>query len=171
MTTIPALFLALISCGATPQGEVLDFGASWCGPCQRMHPIVERLQRQGLPIRKVDIDQEPGLAQKYRIQSVPQFVLVVNGREVRRITGVTDENTLRQLLSQIPKAPPATPPTVVQNDEGFQPVAVPAVAENQPAPPRNFAPLTPPANRKRSRLLPGPMVNTKPNRPAREKEP
>jgi thioredoxin-like negative regulator of GroEL len=122
MTTIPALFLAAITCGAAPQGEVLDFGASWCGPCQQMHPIVERLQRQGLPIRKVDIDQEPGLAQKYRIQSVPQFVLVVNGREVRRITGLTDENNIRKLLAQIPKAA-EEPVAAVPEDQGFQPAA------------------------------------------------
>lgn len=90
---------------SAPQGVLLDFTATWCGPCQQMSPIVSKLERQGYPVRKVDIDQERQLAQQYGISSIPCFVLVVNGREVNRITGQTSEAQLRRLLAQIPTTP------------------------------------------------------------------
>ena len=73
-----------------PQGVLLDFTATWCGPCQQMAPIVSKLERQGFPVRKVDIDQHKALAQQYNVSSIPCFVLVVNDREVTRIVGQTD---------------------------------------------------------------------------------
>ena len=88
-----------ISAQATDQNNILlDFSAKWCGPCQQMSPIVSKLERQGYPIRQVDIDQEQALAQKYNVESIPCFVLVANGREINRITGATDERQLKSLM-------------------------------------------------------------------------
>ncbi|MCA9113132.1 MAG: thioredoxin family protein, partial [Planctomycetaceae bacterium] len=89
-----------------PRGEVLDFSATWCGPCQQMAPIVSKLERQGYPIRKVDVDTNRALAQKYGISSIPAFVLVVDGKEVTRIVGAVSEQQLVGMLSQIPSDPP-----------------------------------------------------------------
>ncbi len=97
-----ALLLLLASLGGESRGEVLDFTATWCGPCQQMSPIVSRLEREGLPIRKVDVEQERALAQKYNVQSIPTFLLVVDGEEVTRIVGQTSEAELRRLISRIP---------------------------------------------------------------------
>ena len=84
-------------------GVLLDFSATWCGPCQQMSPLVSRLERQGLPIRKVNVDREPALARKFGVRSIPAFVLVVNDREVTRVVGATSEATLRSLMARIPK--------------------------------------------------------------------
>ncbi|MCL4147415.1 UNVERIFIED_CONTAM: hypothetical protein GTU68_055919, partial [Idotea baltica] len=73
--------------GDEQRGIVYDFGASWCVPCQQIAPLVNRLKREGLPIRKVDIEQEPELAERFRIARVPTFVLVVDGKEVLRKRG------------------------------------------------------------------------------------
>jgi len=88
---------------AEPDNVLLDFTATWCGPCQAMSSIVSRLERQGYPIRKVDVDQEPGLAARYRVQSIPCFVLVANGKEVDRVTGGTTEAQLRGMLNRLPR--------------------------------------------------------------------
>lgn len=106
-----------------PNDVLLDFTASWCGPCQKMSPIVSRLQRQGLPIRKVDVDQEPDLARKYQIKSIPAFVLVQDGREVQRITGAASEATLREMLAKIASAKPST--VVADASEGIPKLAEP----------------------------------------------
>lgn len=81
---------------------LLDFTATWCGPCQTMSPIIDRLAQQGYPVRKVDVDQQRELAQRFRINSMPTFVLLVNGREVMRQEGMTSEAQLRRMLLQIP---------------------------------------------------------------------
>lgn len=81
---------------------LLDFSATWCGPCQQMHPIVKRLEREGLPIRQVDVDRNPGLAQRFNVTSIPAFVLVSNGREADRVVGQVSENRLRQMIAKLP---------------------------------------------------------------------
>ncbi|MFN0054381.1 MAG: trypsin-like peptidase domain-containing protein [Planctomycetales bacterium] len=95
-----------------PQAEVLDFTATWCPPCQQVSPIVSRLQREGLPIRKVDLDENRDLANRFRVKTIPVFILVVDGNEVARsgrLDQVTPEAELRRLCQMIPKLS-GTPP-------------------------------------------------------------
>ena len=99
------VFVALRGASAAELDHVLlDFTAKWCGPCQQMSSTVSKLERQGLPIRKVDIDQEPALASRFSVKSIPCFVLVSNGREIDRVTGLTDEKQLRSMLNKLPKS-------------------------------------------------------------------
>ncbi len=86
-----------------PETVLLDFTATWCGPCQQMSPIIDRLAQQGYPVRKIDVDRERDIAERFGIQSMPTFVLVVKGREVMRQTGMTSEAQLRRMLQQIPQ--------------------------------------------------------------------
>ena len=88
---LATLLLAVSSTGDT---VMLDFRADWCGPCRQMDPVVEQLTAAGYPVRPVNIDHERDLAAKFRIESVPCFVLVVDGHEVDRTVGATAGGTL-----------------------------------------------------------------------------
>lgn len=125
MLNLSVLIASTALLGAPPENVLLDFTATWCGPCQEMSPIVAQLQRQGYPVRKVDIDHEPALARKYGVQNIPTFVLVANGREVRRVVGKTSESQLRGLLALLPAAPAA------DSSSAAQPVQLAEAAENR----------------------------------------
>lgn len=109
MAASQLLVISALVCGGAPRGVVYDFTASWCGPCQEMSPVVSRLERQGFPIQKVDVDQYRQFAARHRITSIPAFVLFVDGKEVDRIVGATSEQNLRRLLARIPKSQPKVP--------------------------------------------------------------
>lgn len=88
--------------GAMPSSVVLNFSSIRCGPCQQMSPIVSKLARDGYAIRKVDVDQERDLTNRFGITSIPAFVLVVDGREVSRQVGTMSESELKQMIARIP---------------------------------------------------------------------
>ena len=58
---------------------LLDFWATWCGPCMRQGPIVEALAEEGYNVGKIDVDQEMGLAQQFRVMNIPTL-LIFNGK-------------------------------------------------------------------------------------------
>jgi len=101
MTGLSSLVVALAAVGGAPDGVLLDFSSSSCGPCQAMMPAVHRLQKQGYAIRTVDVDREPALSQRFGISHVPTFVLVVKGQEQQRYTGTLSEAQLRRMASMI----------------------------------------------------------------------
>ena len=77
-----------------------DFWATWCGPCMRQAPIVEALADGGYAVGKVDVDQEPGLAQQFGIMSIPTLLIFKGGKEVNRIVGLTNKDTLKGMLDE-----------------------------------------------------------------------
>jgi thiol-disulfide isomerase/thioredoxin len=80
---------------------LLDFTADWCGPCQEMVPILAKLEREGYSIERINIDQDRGRAQQFGVRSVPTFVVLSNGREVKRLVGATSADTLRRILGPV----------------------------------------------------------------------
>ncbi len=80
-------------------GEVLEFSGPGCLACQRMSPMVEKLKRQGYPIRVLDIRRAPRLARQLGVNLLPTFVLIEQGRAVKKIVGVTTEQRLRSLAA------------------------------------------------------------------------
>lgn len=129
MSSISGWLIALAAASApASRGEVLDFSARWCGPCQQMAPLVARLEREGLPIRTVDVDANRELAARFNISRLPTFVLVVDDREVARHTGFLSEQDLRGWLAQIPQASPPPGPETAANPP---PATVPYVADPQ----------------------------------------
>lgn len=85
---------------------LVDFSAVWCGPCQMMGPVMEKLaaEFQGkAKVAKIDIDQEPALAEKYRIMAVPSFVFFKDGKVAETITGVVPEEVLAKKLDELKK--------------------------------------------------------------------
>jgi thioredoxin 1 len=69
--------------------EVIDFWATWCGPCKMMNPILDEIEKEYpyLTITKYDIDQDLSKAEEYSIQSVPTYIILKDGVEVDRIIG------------------------------------------------------------------------------------
>ena len=60
---------------------LVDFWATWCGPCRRQAPVVEELAEAGYEVGKVDVDKEPSLAQQYKIMSIPTLLVFKGGKE------------------------------------------------------------------------------------------
>lgn len=85
------------------KGKVLvDFWAPWCGPCKMQTPILERIAAAGdikTRIFKLNTDENPALAQKYGIVSIPTLILFEDGKEIERFIGVQPENVLKSKLS------------------------------------------------------------------------
>ena len=80
---------------------LVDFYATWCGPCKSMHPVLQELkQRLGDQIRilKIDVDRYQNTAAQYRIQSVPTLMLFRNGQTLWRQSGALP---LPALLEQV----------------------------------------------------------------------
>ena len=85
------------------QLTLVDFYATWCGPCKMMHPILEQLKEalgDSIRIIKIDVDKNEAVSMQYRIQSVPTFMLFKNGEAVWRQSGTISLNDLKNLISQ-----------------------------------------------------------------------
>lgn len=69
---------------------VVDFSATWCGPCRVVAPLVEQLAQeyQDIKVVKIDVDQDKPLAKKYEVRSIPAVLIFKNGELVENIVGV-----------------------------------------------------------------------------------
>ncbi len=76
--------------------SLVDFWASWCGPCRMMSPVVDGLagKVEGLRVCKVNVDDEPDLADRFGIDMIPALIFIKNGAEANRFIGVVSEDTL-----------------------------------------------------------------------------
>ena len=77
---------------------LIDFWATWCGPCMRQGPIVEELAAEGYTVGKVNVDEEPGLAQQFQVMSIPTLIIFKDGKEAKRLVGLTPKDTLKALM-------------------------------------------------------------------------
>jgi thioredoxin 1 len=81
---------------------LVDFGATWCGPCKILAPIVEKLADEFVgtyKVCKVDIDEAPSVAAKFGIRGVPTVLVFKNGQKTGQHVGVTNKETLLKMLS------------------------------------------------------------------------
>lgn len=85
----------------SPKPVLVDFFATWCGPCKAMHPVLDELDaEQDFLVGKVDIDKSPELASQYRIMSVPFFAVFKNGELVRKAIGMQKKEDLMALIKE-----------------------------------------------------------------------
>ena len=77
---------------------IVDFWATWCGPCQRQGPIIDQMAADGLNVGKINVDEEPELAQHFRVMSIPTLVIVKDGKEVQRAVGLHAREQLEEML-------------------------------------------------------------------------
>jgi putative thioredoxin len=86
---------------------VIDFWAEWCGPCKQLSPVLEKLATEGggsWVLAKVDVDQNPRIAQAFRVQGIPMVYAVVGGQPIDAFTGVVPEAQLRQWIDAVVQA-------------------------------------------------------------------
>lgn len=81
---------------------LVDFWAPWCGPCRAIAPELEAVAAQmggRVKIAKVNVDQEPELAEEFGVQSIPNLILFRGGRAVRQMIGFVDRKRLAEALA------------------------------------------------------------------------
>lgn len=80
---------------------LVDFYATWCGPCQMLAPTIQQIGDESdgsYKVCKVDVDQAPGLVQQFRIMSVPTLAVIVNGKEATRMVGGQSKEQILEAL-------------------------------------------------------------------------
>ena len=86
---------------------LVDFFAPWCGPCQMLGPVIDKLAEEysGKPVKivKVDVDASPATAQKYEIMSIPTLIVLKAGQVVNTMQGMQAETDLKRLLDGLIK--------------------------------------------------------------------
>lgn len=87
------------------QAEVpvlVDFWAAWCGPCRMVAPVVEEIaneQGEKLKVAKLDVDENPGVAQQFGVMSIPTLIVFKNGQPVERMVGYMPKQQLMRRIS------------------------------------------------------------------------
>ncbi len=82
---------------------LVDFFATWCGPCKTMHPVLEQLKDEmgeSIRIIKIDVDKNNSLAMNYRVQSVPTLMLFRKGEMLWRQSGALQLSALKKVIEQ-----------------------------------------------------------------------
>ncbi|MDD2440182.1 MAG: thioredoxin [Methanosarcinaceae archaeon] len=83
---------------------LMDFSATWCGPCRMQKPILEELEKEyadRVEFKVIDVDENQELASKYGIHAVPTLIIEKDGTEIKRYMGVTQKSVLSEELDKL----------------------------------------------------------------------
>ena len=82
--------------------HVLYFTADWCNPCKKVKPIVEEMNKDSITkFQMIDVDLEMELTKKFEIRSVPTFILIKDGKEIKRTTGAQTKQQLESFIDLV----------------------------------------------------------------------
>ena len=84
----------------SPKTVLLDFWATWCGPCRMVSPIVDEIAEENpqILVGKVNVDEEPELAQAFGISSIPTLIVIKDGKVVNQMIGMRPKAQILALL-------------------------------------------------------------------------
>ena len=79
---------------------LLDFWAPWCAPCRMVVPVIEEIasERRDIKVGKINVDEEPELANKFSIMSIPTLVVMKNGKIVQQVSGARPKKAILEML-------------------------------------------------------------------------
>ena len=79
---------------------LLDFGAPWCAPCRMVVPVIEEIagERPDIKVGKINVDEQPELASKFGIMSIPTLVVMKNGKIVQQVSGARPKDAILGML-------------------------------------------------------------------------
>lgn len=79
---------------------LVDFWASWCGPCRMLSPVVDEVAEEldGIKVGKVNVDEQQELAREFQIMSIPTLVVLKDGKEVKRSLGYIPKEDIKKLV-------------------------------------------------------------------------
>ena len=86
---------------ASDKPVLVDFFATWCGPCQTLSPILKQVKDEmgdKISIIKIDVDKNPQIASRFQVRGVPTLMLYQNGKQLWRQSGVLSKNDLVQVI-------------------------------------------------------------------------
>ncbi len=87
----------------TDKPVLIDFFATWCGPCQQLSPILKQVKDvmgERISILKIDVDKNEQLAAQYQVRGVPTMMLFQNGKQLWRQSGVLSKEQLIQIITE-----------------------------------------------------------------------
>ena len=79
---------------------LLDFWASWCGPCRMVSPVIDAIaqERQDIVVGKINVDEQPELAVSFQVMSIPTLVVMDHGEIAKRVVGARGKEEILELL-------------------------------------------------------------------------
>lgn len=98
-TLLVCLILSLCHTASAAEVVLLDFGSATCGPCREMRPVVQRIAAAGYDVRHIDIARDTALAAQFKVDQVPTFIALVDGREYARMIGTGSFEQLQEILT------------------------------------------------------------------------